>query len=100
MRAPFQRRGDTQAKPSEARGIVANRMVRYGHPRQNFDRIAKMWEPILGRKISAEQVGLCMLAVKLARLVNKPDDKDSLDDIAGYALTMQMLADSCEKTKR
>ena len=63
----------------------------YGHPIDNFSRTATIWSGILGNTISAEQVGLCMVAVKLAREVNG-HTRDNLVDIAGYANTLDMIS--------
>ena len=72
--------------------LTAVRGERYGHPAENFARIAALWEPILGMKPTREQVGLCMIALKLARLIETPDDEDSIRDLAGYAATLDLLA--------
>lgn len=82
----------------EANGLVhGDRQAAYGHPLDDFSRTAKMWSAILGHEVTAEQVGLCMCAVKLSRQVNKPK-RDNLVDLAGYAATVQMVLD--EKYKR
>jgi hypothetical protein len=65
----------------------------YGHPAENFERIARMWTAILGTHISPEQVGLCMIAVKISREVHK-HKPDNLTDIAGYARTLEMIHDA------
>ena len=72
--------------------LTAVRGERYGHPSENFSRIASLWEPILGVEVTPQQVGLAMIAVKLARLIETPDDEDSIRDLAGYAATLDMLA--------
>jgi hypothetical protein len=72
--------------------LTAVRGARYGHPSENFARIAALWEPILGVEVTPQQVGLAMIAVKLARLIETPDDPDSIHDLAGYAATLDMLA--------
>lgn len=72
--------------------LTAVRGERYGHPSENFGRIARLWEPILGVSVTPQQVGLAMIAVKLGRLIETPDDPDSIADIAGYAATLDMLA--------
>mgnify|MGYP003145574861 CR=1 FL=1 len=64
----------------------------YGHPIEDFSKTAKMWSAILDTKVSPQDVGLCMVAVKLSREVNK-HKRDNLVDIAGYALTVQMIED-------
>lgn len=72
--------------------LTAVRGERYGHPSENFARIAALWEPILGVRVTPQQVGLAMIALKLGRLIETPDDPDSIADIAGYAATLDMLA--------
>lgn len=72
--------------------LTAIRGERYGHPSENFARIAALWGPILRVDVSPQQVGLAMIAVKLARLIETPDDEDSIHDLAGYAATLDMLA--------
>jgi len=69
----------------------------YGHPADDFERAALMWTAILSQKlitnqqISAEDIPLCMIAVKLARQVHH-HKRDNLVDIAGYARTAAMVA--------
>lgn len=69
----------------------------YGPPLDDFSRTAAMWSAILGVPVTAEQVGLCMIAVKLSRLCNSMK-RDSLVDIAGYAEAVQMVID--ERARR
>jgi hypothetical protein len=71
------------------------RQANYGPPIFDFTRTARIWEVILDRPagaITPEQIGLCMIGVKIARYLHKPQ-RDSLVDIAGYAKTVQMCAD-------
>lgn len=57
----------------------------YGHPRPNHERIAALWSVVLEREVTADQAALCMLLVKVSRLVQTPDHADSIADLAGYA---------------
>ena len=82
----------------EAKRITASdRQEDYGHPSQDFARTARMWTGILSAKlregveVSAMDVPLCMIAVKLARQAHR-HKRDNLVDIAGYARTAAMVA--------
>jgi hypothetical protein len=75
----------------EAKRITStDRNDLYGEPEQNFSRIAKMWSVILGTTITARDVGLMMIAMKVARDAYKPT-RDGLVDIAGYARCISLL---------
>lgn len=66
----------------------------YGDAKQNFEDIAKLWSVLLEKEVTAQQVALCMIAVKSARLM-KSDSPDSWVDICGYgALGGEIQADA------
>ena len=65
--------------------ITASRDEMYGDPRTNHQRIADLWSVILGVEVDADEVILCMIAVKMSRLIKTPEHEDSWVDIAGYA---------------
>jgi Domain of unknown function (DUF6378) len=65
--------------------VVRNRRCSYGDPADLFERVAARWSQVLGVEVSAVQVGLCLIDLKLARLVNDVAHGDSLIDVAGYA---------------
>ena len=71
--------------------VDGDRQKEYGHPYYDFLRTGKIWEGIFGLPVSPEQVALCMIGVKISRLVNTPGHKDSQDDIAGYIKTYWMV---------
>jgi hypothetical protein len=73
--------------------LLAERGKAYGHPRPNHERIARLWSVILGVEVTPEQVALCMVQVKVSRLVQTPDHADSIDDIAGYAEVLRQIVD-------
>lgn len=62
----------------------------YGHPLDNFGRTAKIWSAVLDKEVTPEQVGLCMIGVKLAREVHS-HTRDNLVDLAGYANANDMI---------
>jgi hypothetical protein len=71
--------------------INGPRQGAYGHPIDNFGRIAAMWTVILDQQVTAEQVGLCMAALKLARQVHQPS-RDNLVDACGYLGAVELIA--------
>lgn len=84
----------------EANGLVNGaRQGDYGHPLDDFTKTAKMWSAILGCEVTAEQVGLCMIAVKISRQLNKPK-RDNMVDAAGYAATVQMCIEERERRQQ
>lgn len=73
----------------EVKRIVhGGREEHYGHPKENFQRIAGLWTSYLGYPISLTDVANLMVLVKIARLQNSPTHKDSIMDIAGYAAAL------------
>jgi hypothetical protein len=66
----------------------------YGDAAENFQRIAELWQPILGTDITPEQVALCLVQLKVSRLITAPDHQDSWIDACGY------LALGCEISGR
>ena len=75
--------------------LAADREARYGSPATNWTRAAALYTAVLGDKlcapITAQEVGLLMVAWKLSRLCATPSDQDSLEDLAGYAAALQLL---------
>lgn len=76
-----------------------DRQVVYGHPSDDFKRIAEMAKPILEADIDPTyKHALYMIVVKVARLLNTPEHIDSIVDIAGYANTYSMLIEKKEQS--
>lgn len=70
----------------EAKDLTSgDRVSDYGPADVNHQRIAAIWSMLLGITVMPEQVALCMIGLKLARLAHTPDHRDSVIDIAGYA---------------
>jgi hypothetical protein len=73
-----------------ARLVDGDRQDDYGHPYEDFTRTAAMWTAIFGHTITAEQVALAMVALKISREVNKPK-RDNIVDGIGYFQTLHMV---------
>ena len=61
----------------------------YGSPTANHERIAYLWNIFIDYKstdgISPKDVMAMMILVKISRIMETPEHKDSIVDIAGYA---------------
>jgi hypothetical protein len=64
--------------------INGDRAKEYGDAQKNLQDIADLWSVILEKEVTLEQVALCMIMVKAARLM-KTNHLDSWIDICGYA---------------
>ena len=62
----------------------------YGDVRWSFEAVAKGWTEIIKAPVTAEQVALCMVWLKVMREVNAPK-RDNLVDIAGYTGLVEKL---------
>ena len=65
--------------------VVDQRRAAYGPPDAIMASIAARWSLTLGRPITPAQVALCMIDLKLARLVHEPRYLDGVVDVIGYA---------------
>ena len=70
--------------------VQKDRNADYDHPLDNFTRIARIWEVILDAPVTAEQVALCMVGVKIGREVHRTKLDNTVDGI-GYFLTLAMV---------
>lgn len=83
---------DRQSVLEEASVIIdGDREKTYGDPGLNMRRIASFWSVILGIPVSMDQVCLCMVALKMARLVHDPSHHDSQVDVCGYTAIMEKI---------
>jgi hypothetical protein len=78
--------------------ITGDRNREYGEPIDNFQRIADGWSILLFQHVTPHQVALCMAWLKMARLCETPDHKDSYTDAAAYmALAWQLVKEEGEQ---
>lgn len=64
---------------------LAERGESYGSPQAVFENVAKRWSLTLGAEVRADQVVICLIELKLARLKSNPRHQESILDVAGYA---------------
>ena len=72
--------------------ILANRTQTYGAPDKAMAAIAVRWSITLGHPVTPAEVVLCMIDLKLTRLVRDPRHQDSILDIAGYAAVLSEVS--------
>lgn len=69
----------------EAERIINGpRKEAYGPAKESFNKIAEGWGLIIGAPVTAKQVALCMIWLKVMRHTQS-SGRDDLVDIAGYA---------------
>ena len=71
--------------------LVAERGEIYGSPLKNFNNVARGRAVTNQCKDAEVRIALEMIWLKVCRLVQTPDHKDTIDDIAGYAETIHMI---------
>lgn len=71
---------------------VTGRMENHGSPRDTFVDIAARWTATIGVPVTAHQVALCLIDLKIVRANNNPQHIDNAVDIAGYASLLGELA--------
>jgi hypothetical protein len=71
--------------------VIAERSTQYGEVGSNMTALAQRWSTTLGKEITAAQVVLCLLDLKLARLAHDPTHEDSAVDVCGYAALLREL---------
>jgi hypothetical protein len=75
-----------------AEDVVAERQQSYGDPHVAMATVAARWSVTLGQPVTPEQVVLCLIDLKLARLSHDPGHYDSAVDICGYAALLHEIA--------
>jgi hypothetical protein len=78
----------------QAQAIIRDRGAIYGDARGNMHATAARFSMTLSHKVTAAQVCLLMIDLKLARLKETPNHIDSVMDIMGYAaLLAEVITD-------
>tara|TARA_Y100001951_G_C11207267_1_gene220797 strand:+ start:359 stop:604 length:246 start_codon:yes stop_codon:yes gene_type:complete len=69
----------------------------YGNKKQNHENIAHLWSAYLGHSISAHDVAILMLLLKIARAKFGNPSSDTYIDMIGYsAIAGELSEDSKE----
>lgn len=87
MKTPLADRIDRVGELTAARGKD------YGHPKDDFARVAAMTAPLSDCQDAVLRHVLYMIVVKICRLIVTPTHEDSWLDIVGYARTAAMVLD-------
>jgi len=69
---------------NEALGLLKPRGDTYGTVRENHERIARIAGELTGRPLTARDVALVLVAVKLSRIAQSPEYLDSYADAINY----------------
>ena len=75
-----------------AAAISVARDIEYGTPNVSMLRISKLWSEYLGYPIDPHEVAICMLLLKISRISEQAEHKDSYFDIINYATIAGELA--------
>lgn len=65
--------------------VLKDRNATHGDPEDNFGRIAELWSAYKRVPFNATDVAAMMALMKVARIAQSPDHRDSWIDLAGYA---------------
>jgi hypothetical protein len=69
--------------------VAGDRNKTHGSKQENFDHTAALWSaylaPTLKRPLTADEVTMCMVLLKISRTINGTKIDDHYVDMAGYA---------------
>jgi hypothetical protein len=75
---------------TEAKAIIQDRGMDYGHPSDNMQRTASLWSAYLEMPITDYQVATCMALVKIARSMETGKVDNNIDAAAYIAISGQL----------
>ena len=78
--------------------VCGERRRDYGPPTANFQLTANTFNALTGHKLSAEEVAIFMIVLKLARQVHTPK-RDNLIDICGYTKCLDLIQNALPTPK-
>jgi hypothetical protein len=81
---------------TEAKAIIQDRGMDYGHPSDNMQRTARLWSAFLEVPITDYQVASCLALVKLARSMEAGKVDNYIDGAAYFAIAGQLHTEENE----
>ena len=81
---------------NEAKAIIEDRGMDYGHPSDNMQRTARLWSAYLEMPISDHQVAMCLALVKIARSMESAKVDNFIDGAAYFAISGQLATEENE----
>jgi len=81
---------------NEARAVIQDRGMDYGHPSDNMSRTASLWAAYLEVPIDPHQVAMCMALVKVARSMETAKVDNFIDGAAYFAISGQLATEENE----
>ena len=72
--------------------VYGEKAKEYGKMSDSFPKIAQVWSAILGTEVTANDVALMMIGLKIIREKNRHKD-DNILDIYGYGIACEELND-------
>jgi hypothetical protein len=81
---------------NEAKAIIQDRGMDYGHPSDNMQRTAALWSSYLEMPITDYQVANCMALVKIARSMETAKVDNYIDGAAYLAIAGQLHTEENE----
>lgn len=81
---------------TEAKAIIQDRGLDYGHPSDNMSRTARLWSAFLEMPIHDYQVATCLALVKIARSMETGKVDNYIDGAAYMAIAGQLHTEENE----
>ena len=81
---------------NEARAVIEDRGMDYGHPSDNMQRTASLWSAYLEMPVTDYQVAMCLALVKVARSMETSKVDNFIDGAAYFAISGQLATEENE----
>ena len=81
---------------TEAKAIIQDRGMDYGHPTDNMSRTASLWSAYLEMPVTDYQVAMCLALVKVARSMETSKVDNFIDGAAYFAISGQLATEENE----